>query len=294
MYIYDRPLRGRRYPHHGEPNLLRLSQSYSYSNYLLHSQQYGDIGSRSGLDADDGSEVRFARVEQQGAVIHSGTLGRGKVEVRSGERLEIEEMRKGTPIGRAIVPGYLALEYKGDRAAVTRWLQFAWFELTANIPGVHSRAVFPGSLPSIGGNQRQLTTSISKPQWFVDSASTADPFYESAGLAHRSRESITIFDRPGMLIERTVPTVFKQAKAKSKVQADSVTFAAHYDSYLIQNDLPAYHVPWVATITFSHGERTQQKSPVYAIEGTAGPVTMLPEDRRIILHSIYPGYTSIR
>ena len=293
MYIYDHPSTGSRRPHNEKPGFLRVSQSHYASNSLLPSQ-YGDIESGSGLGADDGSGVRFARVEQQGQVIHGGTLGRGKVEVRSGERLEIEEMRKGTPIGRAIVPGYLALEYKGDQAAVTKWLQFAWFELTANIRGVTDRAVFPGSLPSIGGNPRQFTTDISKPQWFIDSANSADPFYDSAGLAHRSRESITIFDRPGMLIERTVPTVFKQAKAKSKVQADSVTFAAHYDSYLIQNNVPAYHVPWVATITFSHRERTQQKPPVYAIEGTAGPVTTLPDYLRTVLHSVYPSYTSIR
>jgi hypothetical protein len=221
-------------------------------------------------------------------------VGTDKVEVRSGERLEIEEMRKGTPIGRAIVPGFLALEYKGDQAAVTKWLQFAWFELTGNIPGVTNRAVFPGNLPSIGGSLRQLTTDNKKPHWFVDSASTADPFYDSSGVAHRSRRSITIFDRPGMLIEKTVPTVFIQAKSKFGVDADSVTFAAHYDSYLVQNNVPAYHVPWAATIMFRHAERTQQKPPVYTIKGPAGPVTTLPDYLRIMLHSAYPSYTNIR
>ena len=105
--------------------------------------------------------------------------------------------------------------------------------------------------------------------------------------------SITIFDRPGMLIEKTVPTVFRQAKVKSGVQADSVTFAAHYDSYIMQNNLPAYHVPWVARITFTYSERTQQKPPIYAVEGTAGPVTTLSDYLRGILHSAYSGYASI-
>ena len=113
-----------------------------------------------------------------------------------------------------------ARDVLGGQSAMTKWLQFAWFELTAKIPGVTSRAVFPGSLSPEGGRQRLLTMDPTQPQWIVDSASCTDPFYEAAGFANLSPQSTTIFDRPGMLIERTVKTVFEQAKAKSGVEAD--------------------------------------------------------------------------
>jgi len=202
----------------------------------------------------------------------------------------------GTPTGKsASLPGFLALEYKGTQAGVSKWLQFAWYQITVKVPGVVNPVSFPGTLPSVGGGQRQLTTDATNPQWLVDSASTTDPFYESAGgLANRSPQSITIFDRPGMLIERTVPSAFEQAKAKFNVEGESVTFAAHLDSYLIQNDVPVYHVPWVATITFSRAEQNLQKPPVYTIEGSPGPVTSLPVPLRTILHSGYPSYTNIQ
>jgi len=280
MYIYDRP-----------------SQNHYYSNCVPSSQRASSIWSLRELGSVGASGVRFARVEQQGKLIHRGTLDEGQIKVRSGERLEIEELENDTPVDRAIVPGFIALEYKGNEVKVagTKWLQFAWFELTANMPGVTKPAVFPGTLPSIiGGSPRPFTTDITKPQWFVDSASANDPFYDSAGFVHRSRKSITIFDRPGMLIEKTVPRVFEQVEKNFSVKADSVTFAAHYQSYLMQNNLPVYHVPWVATIIFSYLERTLQKPPAYVIDGTPGSVTALLEHLRTILHLSYPGYVSIR
>lgn len=294
MYLYDRPLSTMPFSHDEDP-VLQLPPSYHSTNCISDLHWHNAIGSMGGLASGNFSGVRFARVQQQGKVIHSGTLDGGWVKVRSGERLEIEEMQKGVPISRIILPGFLAIEYKGDQAAITNWLQFGWFELTANIPGVANRAVFPGSLPSvIGGSPRPFTTDITNPQWFVDSASANDPFYDSASFAHRSRKSITIFDRPGMLIEKTVPTVFEQAKAKSGVDAESVIFAAHFDSYLVQKNVPIYHVPCVATIKFSYSERHQQKPPEYAVEGSVGSVTMLPEHLRTILHSDYPGHASLR
>lgn len=282
MYIYDRQL--------------GLSPPHDYLNYVPGSKRYSDAGSRSGLGLGGVSGVRFARVEQQGAVIHSSTLGTGTVEIRSGEVLILEEMRNGKPTGKTkSLSGFLALEYKGNQAPVTKWLQFAWFELTANIPGVTNRAVFPGSLPSIGGSPRQFTTNINTPQWFVDSASPTDPFYDSAGgLAIGSTQSITIFDRPGMLIEKTVPTVFEQAKAKSGVKADSVAFAAHFDTYLIQNNVLVYRVPWVAKIVFTRSDQHKQIPPVYAIEGTPEPTTTLHPNLAPILHTGYPRYTNIQ
>jgi hypothetical protein len=96
------------------------------------------------------------------------------------------------------------------------------------------------------------------------------------------------------LIERTVPTVFEQAKAKYGVEAESVTYAAHSDTYLIQNNVPVYRVPWAATITFTRRELNVQKPPAYTIEGTAGPITTLPENLRTILHSGFPSYKGIQ
>jgi hypothetical protein len=245
MYIYDGQLSTLHRLRNEQPVILRPSQRYDYSTCITGSQRSSDAGSRSGRGLGGVSGVRFGRVEQQGEVIHSGTLRGGEVEVRSDERLEIEETRKGTPIGRTTVPGFVAIEYKGEQASVSKWLQFAWFELTASIPGVTHRAVFPGSLPPVRGRQRPLTIAPNRPQWIVDSESGTDPYYESVGLVHRSPQSATIFDKPGTLIEKTTKMVFTQAKAKSGVEADSVMFAAHFDSYLIQNNVPVYHVPWV-------------------------------------------------
>jgi hypothetical protein len=280
MYVYDQK----------SPLIQRTSQAYDYSNCVLGPQRY----SRRGLGGVPG--VRYGNVERPGGVVHKGNLADGTVRVRSNEVLLLEETSDGTRTGKTtVVPGFLALEYKGSQADMTKWLQFAWFEMTAKIPRVTDRAPFPGSLPSIGGSPRPLTTDTANPQWIVDSSSTSDPFYESSGgFANRSPRVITIFDRPGMLIERIVPTVFQQAKAKFGVEAESVTFAAHFDTYLIQNNVPVYHVSFVATITFNQAEQNLQKPPVYALEGTAGPIVMLPAHLRTILHSGYPSYTAIK
>src|SRR5262249_9507383 len=155
---------------------------YDHAHCVLGPQRYSDAASR-GLHGLSGlSGVRLGGVASLGTPIHRVAIATGTVEVRSNEVLIIEETKNGTATGRSTnLPGFLALDYQGTQAGVSKWLQFIWSQIIIKVPGVANPVIFPGSLPAIGGSQRPLTKDATNPQWVVDAASTTDPFYESAG-----------------------------------------------------------------------------------------------------------------
>lgn len=235
---------------------------------------------------------RTPTIVTRGAVAHTGDVGApaagqpgaaiGSVEVRSGEDLEE---------GGVSLPNRIALEYAGARANVSRWLQFVWFEMFATTPT--GNVQLSGNVRTTSST-KPFTTNTRTPNWSVDSASTTDPFYEAAARNIRSGGGTIIFDAPGGASASPLAT----AAFTANPTATNVTFIAHFDSYLIQNNVAAYHVAWTATTTFTRSAGTTTASAIaYAVQLSSGPVTAIPVNLRTILRTSYrtfPGVRSIR
>ncbi|HEY0006848.1 MAG TPA: DUF4157 domain-containing protein [Pyrinomonadaceae bacterium] len=228
------------------------------------------------------------RIVTKGTVAHTGEVGAppagqagapvGKVEVRTGEELEQ---------GGRKLPNRIALEYGGALADVSKWLQFVWFELVATTPKGDKRV--SGNVPTSSGN-KPFTTDPRKPDWTVDSGSTTDPFYESAARNIRTSGGTTIFDAPG----GASATPFADDAYAANPTATAVTFIAHFDSYLIQKMVAAYHVAWTATTSFTRPGGTTTASAIVYNVGASGPVTALPANLKKILQTSYSSYPDVK
>lgn len=234
-------------------------------------------------------QVHRQKVTKKGTAVHTGEVGApaagmsgpaiGSVEVRTGDELEMPDKSK--------IANLISIEYAGAFPADSKWLQFVWFELTAATPKGTARVA--GSVPTTSGT-KPFTTTPASPTWSVDSGSTTDPFYETAGVAIRSASGTTIFDRPG----GASATSLADAVFKSGVGATSVTFAAHFDTYLIQKGAAAYHVDWAGTTTFTPGKgggATTASLVGYAV-GAGGAVSAVPANLKKVLDTSYPAFKS--
>jgi hypothetical protein len=198
----------------------------------------------------------------------------GAVEVRTGAVVTVS---KGH-----VESNLLSLEYRGMGAGATHWLQFVWFEMHAVTPkGV---GVLSGSIPTTSGSL-PFTTNTASPSWAVDS-DPGKPFYESGALAIRNSASLTMFDRPG----GTPTAPLGDGVFKAGIGATSVTFTAHFDTYLFRNNIPTYHVPWAASTTFTKPKGKLTTKPVTYTLGTPGNVTALPANLAAVLKAHSPAF----
>jgi Domain of unknown function (DUF4157) len=217
----------------------------------------------------------------KGTQVHHGDVGAvpvgapiGGVSVRTGEEIELSS--------GARLPNMIALEYSGSLSADSRWLQFVWFELVANQPA--AQVPVSGNVPTSSGN-KPFTTTPASPNWSVDSASTANPFYEAGFTNIRTRSATTMFDRPGgSSVAPLAATVFNSFPGTI-----FVTFTAHFQTYLIQTGVAAYVVGYSASTTFLPGNAGPTTAGVgYTVSGS-GPVTSVPDNLRTILLAGYPS-----
>jgi hypothetical protein len=231
-------------------------------------------------------QVQKTSITTRGTVAHSGTVGVpagqagppvGSVEVRTGEEIEI------SPGNR--IPNVIAIEYSGAALANSKWLQFVWFELNAITPT--GRRPVAGTAPTSSGNL-PFTTNPGSPAWAVDS-DPGDPFYESSAVNLRNSSSTTIFDKPG----GATAAPFAAAVFAAVPAATSAVFTAHFDTYLIQNNRAAYHVPYSASTSFTPATGGPTASAVGYSLGAAGAATGLPSNLRTFLLASYPTFTAI-
>jgi hypothetical protein len=229
-------------------------------------------------------------------VVTRGTVGHRE------ERLGLRPGEYGPPVGfveartgavvelpnRSRIANLFALEYTGALSRETKWLQFVWFEMTAVTPSGTAR--LSGSIPTTSGTL-PFTTDPSRPSWAVDSG-PSDPFYESGALAIRSSGATTIFDRPG---GSSVAPLAQAVFSAPGIRASSVTFTAHFDTYLVQRDVAMYHVPWAAGTTFTLAANgSLVTGPVTYGLGAVGNVSGLPADLRALLHARYSAFRHVR
>jgi uncharacterized protein DUF4157 len=202
----------------------------------------------------------------------------GTLEVRTGVTVEVS---KGH-----VESNLISLEYREFAGAKTEWLQFVWMEMNAVTP--KGAAHVAGSFPTTSGTH-PFTTNPAAPSWAVDTAVAGNPFYASGGLAIRNSGVLTMFDRPGGASAGPLAT----AVFGAGLGATSVTFTAHFDSYLLRNDKPMYHVPWAASTAFTQAKGSLVTGPVTYAVGTPGNVTALDATQRGVLQAAFPAYKHI-
>ena len=234
-------------------------------------------------------QIHRQTLVSKGTVQHTGDVGGpppgqvgvpyGKVEVRTGDVVELSDKSR--------ISNLIALQYSGAKSGEAKWLQFVWFELTATTPAGVARV--NGSVPTSSGNLA-FTTDPKAPNWAVDSASAADPFYEAAFLAIRSPTATTMFDAPG----GASASPLAQSVFNAGVGATSVTFTAHFDTYLIVSNVAAYHVPWSGSTVFTQGVGKVITWPTTYAVGAAGPATALPANLATLLHANYPKSAGVK
>jgi len=227
--------------------------------------------------------LRRPTISTRGTAVHTATIGsgasRGTVEVRTNETISAGGVSAGNS---------LAISYAGANSANARWLQFVWFEMEAVSPTLTGRV--SGSIPTTSGT-KPFTTNPSTPSWSVDSADQISPFYiYSGGLGIRNPSTQAMFDRPG---GTSVAPLF-QATLSAVSGATSATFTAHFETYLLINDVVVYKVPWAAATTATVSGTTATIANVAYTVGAAAAAGSLPANLRTILHRDYPSYTNIR
>lgn len=149
------------------------------------------------------------------------------------------------------------------------------------------------TIPGECGSQTfTLWEAKASPNWGVD-ARCDNPFYEASGTHIRTSSSISIFDDPGGLENSIAMNLANRWFDKFK-SISSVTWTAHFETYLIQGDRATYLVSWQASATFT---RVKGKTVVGAIDYTvhsAGPQEGLPRDRKTLLDSSYPRFKHVK
>jgi hypothetical protein len=233
--------------------------------------------------------VQRYSISKRGKEEHTGVVGRpgygkegpvvGGITIRTDEEL-ISDDKKTT------VPNVIALEYSGALTADSIWVQFVWFELTAETHRGHEVITGDGPTPS---GPRPFSNSAA-PKWWVDTTPGGNPSYEAGGAHVRDASSVTMFDKPG---DTTTGSPFSL-----KPDASSMTLTSHFDTYLIQKNQAAYRVLWTATAGYKPGPGDptaslpiQAKIDYHVLKGE--PVIGLPGPFITILRKDFPKFSKI-
>jgi hypothetical protein len=170
--------------------------------------------------------------------------------------------------------------YSGALAGDTRWLQFIEREIDVTTAA--------GTTPlaanvTVGGNTYPLTVPPASPNWVVDSSRTSTPFFDEAHTQETFRDptSVSSYDAPR--IDGIVAPLFTAG-------VTAITSRAHFDTYLIRDFAPIYHVEFEVihryTAPGSPGGRPRIMS--------SGAASSLPAPLKAALVRRYPSFAYIR
>jgi hypothetical protein len=184
----------------------------------------------------------------------------------------------------------ISLEYTGEDASSVHWLQFVFFELVATPPGAAAPVFATGTVGTTNG---PMTWSNATTQnWTVDSvpgapAAAPSPFYDTSGGISTSAPNrrVAMIDEPGGASALGAAQGF--AAAGPAAGATSVSFRAHFSSYVVKADGARYRVDYVATTVFDITAGTA--GPIVYREGFSGRVSGLRREHRAALLAKYPG-----
>jgi len=208
--------------------------------------------------------------KKDGEITHKGKAGAGKVTARKND---VDPSDK--------TDTNYSLEYAGKDADKAHWLQFVFFQRFADVPG-SGRLYDTGVISTTSGDKPYSTDKVT--HWSVDSADSADPYYEATGSNVRTpAKSTKVFDMPGA----TSASRSAQFAATKAPKATKVTFFASFDSYLVLDGKAIYHVIWNATAEYDPVAKTL--APIAYGTGDAGSVAALPKNLKTVLDTQYAG-----
>lgn len=215
-----------------------------------------------------------ATVGAAGAEAHKGEIAGGKVSTHTGTHY--------TPIGGGAerTEGF-SMGYKGGLASETRWLQFLWREIVVTHP-TKGEYRLNKPISSSAKNGYKLTTDITKPDYNTDSASADSPFYEDGGNKSRTADAVTIFDQPNSAIGFV--------SAEFTGGATKVISRAHFNTFLIRDYKPLYHV--YLQVEWAFNSPAVPTGVQKVISG--GAADSLPKDMKARLVAQYPKFDYIK
>jgi hypothetical protein len=249
-----------------------------------------------GADADVGGATEMALnpaqrrmrlrsrvVGRLGRMLHQGFIGprdnpSGIVTVRSGF----------TNPGRADLTNSIGINYTGSNADNSRWLQFAFRQMSAIDPATRRRVYRSGTTSTSAGVGRPYSDGTTF-RWAVDTApSSGSMYYEAGFTAERVAGSHTeTFDQPSGWNAQA-----ESYAASFTTRPSSVRMINGFDTYLVvNNNTVAYHVRWNIYFNFNTSATpTPDVAGTYEVL-TAGAVSRLPADRKAALDAAFPANT---
>jgi len=248
-----------------------------------------DVGSGTKMalnPAQRREKLRSTVVGRLGRMLHQGFIGpadnpTGVVTVRSGfndPNVAVPGPRDNNTIG---------INYTGNNVANSRWLQFAFRQMSAIDPTTGRRIYRPGNVATTGGLARPYSDGTTF-RWTVDTVpATGSMYYEAGAGNERDAAHTEIFDQP--------------AGWNGEADAFAGTFATRpnnvrmingFDTFLVvNNNSVVYHVRWNVYFNFN-----TSVTPTTDVAGTyealtAGAVSRLPTDRKAALDAAFPTNT---
>jgi hypothetical protein len=181
----------------------------------------------------------------------------------------------------------IGINYTGSNADNSRWLQFAFQQLSAINPATRTREYQTGSVTSTAGadDWSDATTF----HWSVDAVPAAgNMYYEGSGTNERVGGSYTeIFDQP-----RRWNGEAETYAASFATRPANVRLIIGFDTYLVvNNNRVVYHVRWNMYFNFN-----TSVSPTPDVRGnyevlTAGAASRLPTALKARLDAQYAANT---
>ncbi len=184
----------------------------------------------------------------------------------------------------------ISLEYTGEDASSVHWLQFVFFELFATPPGAAAPVFATGTVGTTNGPMTWSNATVQN--WTLDSvpgapAAAPSPFYDTSGGLSTSAPNrrVAMIDEPGGA--SALPAAQGFAASGPGSGATSVSFRAHFSSYVIKADGARYRVDWVATTVFDITAGTA--GAITYREGFDGRVSGLRAEHRTALVAKFRG-----
>ncbi len=226
--------------------------------------------------------LRSRVVGRLGRTLHQGFIGprdspTGVVTVRSG----FSNPAAGTH------SNLIGLNYTGSNVANSRWLQFAFRQMSAIDPATGARVYRPGSVTTSGGIARPYSDGTTF-RWTVDTAPGAGSMYYEAGfVAERTAAHTEILDQPGGWHGEADAFAGTFATRPNRVRMIN-----GFDTYLVvNNNSVVYHVRWNVYFNFN-----TTITPTTDVTGsyealTSGAARRLPAALKTVLDAQFPTNT---
>ncbi len=268
----------------GAATALRLANELRAEGTFMGADADVASGTEMALNpAERRMRLRSRVVARLGNLQHQGFIGArdnptGVVTVRTGF----------TNPGRTDLTNAIGVNYTGRNADNSRWLQFAFRQMSTIDPVTRRRIYRAGSTTTSAGTGRPYSDGTTF-RWAVDTVpATGSMYYDAGFTAERVLGAHTeIFDQPNGWNNQA-----ETYAASFATRPASIRMINGFDTYLVVNDNSViYHVRW--NIYFNFNGTT---SPIPDVAGTyevlsAGAASRLPADRKAALDAAFPTNT---